>query len=261
MSCQGIKTTATGTVSQCPAAPGGGSIAETFLQVPTPTTTEACSQLGWFWDSFTNTCESHPPVPPVGEGGCDTSFGHFSPLCPSPILIDVMGDGFDLTDYQGGVAFDLNNDGVAGGLSWTRANSDDAWLSLDRNANGTIDNGSELFGNFSPQPASDTPNGFLALAEYDKAENGGNGDGIINRRDAIFSSLRLWEDTNHNGVSEVTELSSLPEIGLKTLDLDYKQSRRVDQYGNQFRYRDKVRDVHDAQLGRWAWDVFLVGSP
>lgn len=50
----------------------------------------------------------------------------------------------------------------------------------------------------------------------------------------------------------------LRELGLKTLDLDYKKSRRTDQYGNAFRYRAKVKDTHDAQMGRWAWDVFLV---
>ena len=55
-------------------------------------------------------------------------------------------------------------------------------------------------------------------------------------------------------------MHTLPELSITSLDLDYKESRRTDRYGNQFRYRAKVLDAHGAQVGRWAWDVFLLGS-
>lgn len=188
-------------------------------------------------------------------GSCD-----YGGSC-SPIVIDVSGNGFTLTDALNGVNFDVDNNGTAERRAWTATNSDDAWLALDRNGNGTIDGGRELFGSVTsqpPPPAGIEMNGFNALSEYDTAGFGGNGDGQITVQDNIFSRLRLWQDTNHNGVSEAGELHTLSELGLRRIDLDYSESGRVDQYGNQFKYRSKVRDAQGAQLGRWAWDVFLV---
>lgn len=208
-----------------------------------------CNEQENWCNGFTGVCTDCPGQ--LVDGICT----------PTPIVIDVLGNGFKLTNLAGGVHFDLDLDGVAEPLAWTSAGSDDAFLVLDRDGNATIDNGTELFGDITPQPQpppGENKNGFLALAVFDNTSAGGNGDGVISDDDSVFLALRLWQDTNHNGVSEQSELHELQNLGLAIIELHYKESKRTDKYGNKFKYRARVKDDKNAQMGRWAWDVIFV---
>lgn len=177
-----------------------------------------------------------------------------------PILVDTQNQGFHLTDWEHGVRFQFYPNQPAIQLSWTDASYANGWLALDRNGNGMIDNATELFGNITPQPASARPNGFLALAVFDDPANGGNGNGVIDPGDAVYSHLRVWIDANHDGISQPEELKTLPEVGIFRIDLKYISTPYADQYGNQFRYRGTVWDGQGKGLEA-TWDVFLTAGP
>jgi len=175
-----------------------------------------------------------------------------------PIIISLSDRRYWLTDLENGVNFDLGDTGVAAQVPWTDSRSDEAFLVLDRDGNGTIDSGRELFGDVTPQHVSDSPNGFLALALFDDSLSGGNEDGRISTADQIFSELGLWHDANHNGLSEIGEIVSLQEAGLDWIDLDYVESSRVDRHGNRFRYRS--RSGWASGETKQVWNVYLVAQ-
>ena len=112
----------------------------------------------------------------------------------SPILIDTAGDGYRLSSAEEGVEFDLNDNGVRNErMAWTEPDSDDGWLVLDRNGNGQIDSGAELFGSRTPAYADatepKTSNGFDALVMAEGPSYGGGvADGTIDARDAVYRS-------------------------------------------------------------------------
>lgn len=165
-------------------------------------------------------------------------------LSNSPLIVDTNHDGYDLTSAAEGVLFDLDADGVAERLAWTAPDSDDAFLVMDRNGNGRIDDGTELFGNYTPayndRRDITTANGFVALRFLETPSYGQSlPDGSIDERDAPFSRLLLWRDRNHNGISEPNELEPLGAFGLRAILTDYKTSRKKDRHGNEFRQRAK----------------------
>lgn len=181
-------------------------------------------------------------------------------------MIDTDGTGFSLTSVENGVMFDFYGTGKPVQIAWTAKGSRNGWLALDRNGNGKIDNATELFGNITEQPASDDQNGFLALAVFDQPENGGNGDGIIDSHDAIWPRLLVWIDSNHDGISRPNEIYHLDNLGIHSISLAYRESRRVDQFGNEFRYKgtlnpdknDRANHKHKGdKVDRIIYDVFL----
>lgn len=146
----------------------------------------------------------------------------------SPIVIDLDGDGIE-TLKVGASYFDLDGDGLSEKAGWV--SPDDGLLVHDRNGDGRISNGTELFGNHSLlNNGNRAENGFQALAEYDS-----NGDGVINAQDAAYSTLQVWRDLNGNGVSDDGELQGLAAAGVVSIGTGYSTSNHTDANGHEHR--------------------------
>ena len=132
------------------------------------------------------------------------------PLEAEPIVLDLDGDGIELTNPSEGIDFDITGDGKTERTA--APTGGDAFLALDRNGNGKIDNGTELFGDHHG-----AKNGFDELAKFDD-----NKDGLIDARDAIYRSLLLFGDLNNDGKTEKNEYKTLLEAGIESINLNYR---------------------------------------
>ncbi len=176
-----------------------------------------------------------------------------------PLIVDLASEGFHLTGWEDGVDFPFTPGGMVR-IGWTDPAHQNGLLVLDRNGNGRIDDGTELFGNVTPQPPSKEPNGFAALAVYDRKENGGNDNDFIDPGDEVFSRLMVWIDKNHDGVSQPEEMKPLPEYGVLRIGLQYHRFPFVDDHGNEFRYRGNLWLRREKKPVAAIYDVFLVSD-
>jgi len=184
----------------------------------------------------------------------------------SPILISTSrSQRYDLTSAADGVLFDIDANGILDQVAWTSRNSRVAFLALDRNGDGRINNGSELFGNHTHPGAR---NGYQALSLLAAESNGGVFRGAVSGDDPLFAKLLLWTDTNHNGISEPNELRPAGEL-FSAFGVSYEPQQLEDEFGNKFAYRGwaHVRTAHgrnkawtaedDLRRTIKTWDVYF----
>ncbi|TNF83810.1 hypothetical protein FGE05_06290 [Pseudomonas sp. ICMP22404] len=145
----------------------------------------------------------------------------------SPLILDLDGDGVETTGLSAHVHFDHDTNGFAESTGWV--GRDDGLLVFDRNGNGRIDNGTELFGDNTKLPSGDkAANGFAALAALDT-----NGDGRIDASDTDYASLRVWKDIDSDGETDDGELITLSQAGVQSIGVNYVANSVTDLSGNQ----------------------------
>jgi hypothetical protein len=205
----------------------------------------------------------------------------------APIVVDTTNTGFKFSDPAKGhyVSFDFRGNGSYERFSWPEHGSGNAWLVYDRDGDGIIKNGTQLFGNFTPHsdggvPNHPNPTGFLALAWYDRPAQGGNQDLMLDQHDAVWPKLKLWIDEHcylypdAPCQSNPNELHTLESEGIASLTLVYGGNIKFDAVGNRFEFFAVVNpeshdkpdakdwcqgcDLHQqSKDGRLMYDVFL----
>ncbi len=145
----------------------------------------------------------------------------------SPLVVDLKGSGVQFTPPAQAVSFEIGGDSRM--THWISNGQDIAFLAVDTDANGIIDNGSELFGNTNPAEGNTSfSNGFEALAVHDD-----NGDGLIDAKDSIFAKLALWYDANANARTDSGELVAVSGSAIRSLDLRAREVLKFnDKAGN-----------------------------
>ena len=139
----------------------------------------------------------------------------------TPLVLDLNGNGIETLSASNGVLFDLNGTGNA--QQWGWVGGGDGLLALDRNGDGSINNGSELFGaGFVMNDGKRAADGFAALASLDS-----NSDHMLQASDEQFYQLRVWVDANHDGKTDAGELKSLADLGIIELNLNAAQTSEV----------------------------------
>jgi hypothetical protein len=187
----------------------------------------------------------------------------------SPLILDLNGDGVKTLNKTAGKHFDHAGDGFAERTGWV--DKDDGLLVRDLNGDGKITSGRELFGNHTLlkngiNAGKQAANGFEALKDLDS-----NADGLVDDKDAGFASLRVWKDTNGNGLTDTGELLSLAQAGVKSLKVAYTDagsSAEADAQGNQhqqlgaFTQTDgSTQNMHDVWFATSSWDTIDQRSP
>lgn len=179
----------------------------------------------------------------------------------SPIVIDLHQDGFAFGGLENPVSFWIwPQYHFKQVLNWVQPNSDDAFLALDLNKNGMIDNGGELFGDGTFLQLEETyaVNGLVALAQYDNPELGGNNDGTLSAKDAIWQHLLLWLDQDSDGISLHHELIPLKNTDIIQWHLVAEETQDRDHHQNWLRFKGtatsakKVYDWVDVYFKRHA---------
>jgi hypothetical protein len=203
--------------------------------------------------SSTSETSCMPPPPPAKNP---------TPIaeCPtSPIVVNLGTGEYELSGASDPVMFDIDADGAPNKIGWTARGTALAFLALDRNSNGQVDNGSELFGTATVlKNVQLAENGFIALADLDD-----NGDGVIDSRDRVWNQLLLWCDTNHDGVSQPWEIQRVAQSVVRGIGTRYVTTGRRDQYGNLFRYESfvLVTGKNGRANPRPVYDIFFVPVP